>query len=229
MSGESEERKRQSPSAGSLSKINPHQSTQFSMPLRQPQNNLAFVGTIDPQYQSTPMKNTFIAIGVMLVALALLFALVGVASSNKEIRLRNAITAKQRDNQSELDNVQKKIKQSVQVTDIQVVALKEIIIGNAQARKGGSGSLATMVQEAVPNVDTRTFENLQNIIAGSRDAFTTRQKELLDLKREHDNCIDVWPSSMFCGSRGKIEVTIVTSSRVKENFSTGEDNDTNLR
>lgn len=174
------------------------------------------------------MSKISIIVGVSVFVLVLVVGLTFVSFSNKEHRVRNQITAKQRDNQSELDNVQKKISQSVQVTDIQMAALKDIIVGNAQARKGGSGTLATFVTEAVPNLDTGTFQNLQNIIAGSRDAFTMRQKELLDLKREHDNLIDTWPSSMIVGGRGKIEVTIVTSSHAKENFRTGEDNDIQL-
>lgn len=167
--------------------------------------------------------------GGTFAILALIIGLMYVSYSNQEHRLRNQITAKQRDNQSELDNVQKKIAQTVQVSDIQMQALKDIIIGNAEARSTDGGSLATFVTEAVPNLDTTTFNNLQNIIVGSRDAFTMRQKELLDLKREHDNLIDVLPSSIFVGGRGKIDVVIVTSGRVKENFRTGEDNDIDLR
>lgn len=170
-----------------------------------------------------------IVIGAVVLAAVIIIGAMLVNYSNTEIRLRNQIAAKQRDNQSELDNVQKKIKQTVQVTDLQMAALKDIIVGNAQARKGGSGTLATFVSEAVPHLDTTTFNNLQNIIAGSRDAFTMRQKELLDLNREHDNLIDTWPSSMIVGSRGKIQVTIVTSAHAKESFITGEDNDIKLK
>lgn len=175
------------------------------------------------------MKNKILIVGATLVVAVIIVVSMFVSYSNQERRLRNQITAKQRDNTSELDNVQKKISQSVQVTDLQIVAIKDIIIGNAQARKGGSGTLATLVTEAVPNLDTTTFNNLQNIIAGSRDAFTMRQKELLDLKRAHDNLIDTWPSSMIVGARGKIDVVIVTSAHVKENFRTGEDNDIKLK
>ena len=173
--------------------------------------------------------NKILIIGATLVVAVIILASMFVSYSNQERRLRNQITAKQRDNTSELDNVQKKISQSVQVTDLQMAAIKDIIVGNAQARKGGSGTLATFVTEAVPNLDTTTFNNLQNIIAGSRDAFTMRQKELLDLKRAHDNLIDTWPSSLIVGGRGKIDVVIVTSAHVKENFRTGEDNDIKLK
>lgn len=171
------------------------------------------------------------AIGAALLVAVIIIGLMYVTISNKEIRLRNQIKAKQTDNTSELDNVQKKISQVVQVSDLQMTALKDIIVGNAQARAQGAGSLATLVKEAVPNLDatSSTFNNIINIITGSRDAWTMRQKELLDLKREHDNLIDTFPSSLVVGGRGKIDVVIVTSGRVKENFRTGEDNDIDLK
>jgi hypothetical protein len=176
------------------------------------------------------MSNTSKVVLVTIVAAIIVAAIMGISYSNEEIQLRNAIVAKQRDNQSELDNLQKKISQSVQVTDLQVKALEDIIIGNANARNTGkSGAIATWIQEAVPNVDTRTFENLQNIIVGSRDAWTERQKELLDMNRAHDNLITTFPSSLFVGGRGKIDVVIVTSQRAKSDFASGEDNDINLK
>lgn len=170
--------------------------------------------------------------GSFLFTLLLLVAvIVGMyfSYSNTEIRLRNTIMAKQKDNQSELDNLQKKINQSGQVTKAQTDALKEIIVGNSQARtSNGAGQLATLVKEAVPNVDTKIFGQLMNIIASSRDSFTMRQKEILDLKREHDNCRLVAPSSWICGGRPEIVVVVVTSERAEESFRTGQDNNTNV-
>lgn len=149
--------------------------------------------------------------------------------SNSEIRLRAAIVAKQRDNESELDNLKKKISQSVQVTDMQKQMLIDVVVGNAQARKGGSGTLATLVREAVPVVDVKVFTNLMNLIAGSRDSFTMRQKEILDMKREHDSMRLTFPGSVVLSGRPEIQVTIVTSAAAKEAFRTGEDNDTKLK
>lgn len=167
------------------------------------------------------------AVGVGVIAAYVFFASIGY--SNAEKRQRNLITAKQRDNHSELDNMMKVIGQTAQVSQEQMKMLKEIIIGHAEARSGkGGGSLATLVREVVPNVDTKTFQNLQNIIVASRNSWTQRQKELLDIKRVHDNLIDEAPSSWFVGSRGKIDVQIVTSSKAEAAFEAGKDDDTDL-
>ena len=179
-----------------------------------------------------------IVLGTLFVFAALFF-LMKVSYSNNEISLRNQIKAKQTDNKNEYDNVVKKISQSGQVTQEQAKQIANVVVGYANARAGnptgeaaqktGSGAaLINAVHEAVPSVPTEVFVNLQNIIVGSRDAFTMRQKELLDLNRQHDNAIDLFPSSFFVGDRSKIEVQIVTSTRTQNAFDTGTDDDTNV-
>lgn len=162
------------------------------------------------------------------IILAIMVVSVYFGYSNAEVRLRNTITAKQTDNQSELDNMQKKIAQSAGITQEQAKYVKDLIIGNAQARSTGSGQLATLVREAVPNVDISTFKQLMNVVTSSRDSFTMRQKEILDLKREHDNLRTTFPSSLVCGGRPEIKVVVVTSDRAEESFRTGKDNDIDL-
>jgi hypothetical protein len=170
-------------------------------------------------------------VGLVIVAVVGVVMVAGMyfSYSNTEIRQRNLIVAKQKDNQSEFDNMVKKIGQVAQVTQESMKMIKEIIVGNSTAR-GGGGSLFKMVTEAVPNLDvsSQTFRDLVNIITASRDSFTMRQKEILDLKRVHDNIIDVFPSSMFVGGRGKISVVIVTSTRADEAFKTGKDDNLNV-
>lgn len=163
-----------------------------------------------------------------LIVVAVVALAVGgwwVSTSNQEIRLRNAITQKQKDNESELDSVQKKISQSAQVTQAQMSALKDIIVGNSDARATQGGSLATLVREAVPTIDTSSFKQLMNTITSSRDAFAQRQKEILALKTEHDNLRMTWPASIVVGSRASINVIVVTSARAADSFRTGQDND----
>lgn len=171
-----------------------------------------------------------IAFGVIALILAITIGVMYVGTSNTEIRLRNQINAVQVDNQNEFDNMWKKINQVVQVTDAERQSVENIIIGYAQSRagNGGNGTFINAVREALPNIDNSTFRNLQNIIVASRDTFTNRQTQLLDLKREHDNILMTFPGSIFVGGRPQIEVTIVTSSRTQEAFSTGSDDNVDL-
>jgi len=168
------------------------------------------------------------AMSLMFVIMGLVAACMFVSIMNQEVGLRNTITAKQKDNENEYDAMWKKISQVAQVTNAQKEALKEIFVSHAQARTGNNGgAIMKWVQESCPNVDTTTFNNLQNIITSSRDRFVMRQKELIDFKREHDNLIDKFPSKLICSILGKnkIEIQIVTSTRSDNAFKTGKDDD----
>lgn len=168
----------------------------------------------------------------MLVVVGVIVAVMAISYRNNDARLRNLITAKQTDNKSEFDNMFKKISQSVQVTEAQMTALKGIFVEHAQARGGaGNAKIMSWIQESVPNVDTKVYTNLQNIIIASRDSWTMRQKELIDYKREHDNLIDTFPSGWFLSLMGrgnKIDITIVTSTKTEKAFETGKDDDVEI-
>lgn len=159
--------------------------------------------------------------GTGLLAI-IICASVWISTSNSEIGLRNAITAKQRDNQSELDNMQKKIVQSGMVTREQSEQVVKLV------RTTPQGAVLTAVHEAIPNLDQSTYRQLMNVVTSSRDAFTMRQKEILDLKREHDNIRTTFPGSFIVGGRPEIQVQIVTSDRAEAAFVSGKDNDVNL-
>jgi len=172
-----------------------------------------------------------ILLGIITIVIVAVFFIgsMFVNYSNQEVTLRTAIETKQEDNSSEYDNMWKKISQVAQVTQGQKDALKEIIVGYADARKGKDSGQAIMnwVQESCPTIDTKTFQNLQNIITSSRDSFTMRQKELLDLNRQHKQLLRQFPSGLFLSLLGRheIEVTIVTSTRTDNSFKTGKDDD----
>ena len=178
------------------------------------------------------MKNkkiVIIAVVVCLVFAAFTLLFTGIGVSNREIRLRNQITASQRDNQNEFDLMWKKIAQVTQVTQAERSSVERIILEYAQARTSSSaGTFVNAVREVVPTMDSTAFTNLQNILVAYRDRFATRQTRLLDLKREHDDILMTFPGSLFVGGRAQIDVQIVTSGRTQETFVTGEDNDVDL-
>lgn len=174
----------------------------------------------------------WVVIGVssaLVLLMTIIFVSIGVSLSNKEISIRNRIEAKKKDNRNVYDSTWKQISQAAQVTDGQKKALLEIVTGYAKARTGnGGGSLATMVTEAIPNVDTTVYNQLMNIISAARTKFERVQTEILDLNRAHNDCLTIFPSSFVCGGRPAIVVDIVTSDRTENAFETGKDNDTKV-
>jgi hypothetical protein len=62
-----------------------------------------------------------------------------------------------------------------------------------------------------------------NSVEGLRDGFFIEQTKLRDLKLTHDNMIDLFPSSLFVGKRGKIEVQLLVNKETKKARETGID------
>jgi hypothetical protein len=170
-------------------------------------------------------------IPVAAIGLVVIFALIiggmWVSAHNREVSLRKSFENKQVDNKNEYDNMWKKISQVAEVTQEHKKALREIFEGHATARGGLGDGKAIMkwLHEAVPNVDLKTYENLQNIIVSARDRFTMRQKELLDIKRAHDTLLESFPSMLFVGGRDELKAKIVTSTRTEKTFEEGKDDD----
>jgi hypothetical protein len=84
--------------------------------------------------------------------------------------------------------------------------------------------------EAVPNFDSSIYKQLNNIIVASRDDFTMNQKELIDLKREHDTLINRFPNNIYYRILGvnEIEIKVVTSTKTDKTFETGKDDEVEL-
>jgi len=175
-----------------------------------------------------------IGVGIVLVLFTIIMVISVISTLNTEGRLRTAIEAKQVDNTSEFDNMWKKLSQVAQIPEQKKNALMDIFNSHAKARSGGQkgGSLALWIKESVPNADLKVYDNLQNIIVSSRDRWTMRQKELIDLNRERTQMFRVIPSNIFLalGGRqeGDVKITVVTSSRTDKSFETGKDDDVDL-
>ena len=181
------------------------------------------------------MSKGLMAVIVLLGLGFAFFVMVGiyyVNTSNTSARFSVSIKAKQTDNTSEFDNMNKKIKQTAQVAPAQMDKLKEIFNTHAQARGAGQqgGSLALWIKESVPTVDAKTYDKLMDIITSSRNAWTMRQKEIIAMKESHDHMFVQIPSKWILSIAGHVpvDIVVVTSSATKEAFITGEDNDIEL-
>lgn len=176
-------------------------------------------------------KSTIVTIGVVvMIAIAALTLFGAYASySNKEVRLKNQILAKKRANQSDYDAVWKIIQQQAGVADKYEEGFKSVFTQMTDSRYGNdSGLLAKFVTESNPNFSTKLLEQLNNSIESQRVSFSTRQKELADLKAAHDSLLEGVPSGWFVGGRPPVEIVIVTSSRTDKAFETGKDDNVDL-
>lgn len=180
------------------------------------------------------MSKSWIAALAVLGCLLMSFIVFGgavISKHNGLAVLRVGYETKLTDNTSEFDNTKKKISQVAQVSDMQMNKLKEVYTAYAEARTNKSNNLLmSWVQESVPNVDTSTFNNLQNIITGSRDAWTMRQKELGLIAQQYNQQLIVFPWNFIMPLLGHkaISIKVITSTATEQSFETGKDDDTKL-
>lgn len=148
---------------------------------------------------------------------------------NTEVSLRNQISAQQKSAELTFDSTWKIISQQAMVADKYKNDFKAIyadIMDNRYAN--GGGELMKWISEHNPQFDSSLYSKLMSSIEANRKAFEAEQKQLVDLKREHDTLLVKFPSSLFIGGRESIDISLVTSSKTKETFASGEENDIDL-
>jgi hypothetical protein len=178
-------------------------------------------------------KGLIVGLGVVSIIVLMVVFVVStfIGAFNSATDFTVTIEAKIKDNKNEFDNMKKKICQVAQVSTEQMNALADIFNGYAKARSGNGDDgklIMKWISESIPNVDTSTFKNLQNIIVSSRDAWTMRQKELIDLQREYNRLLKRFPSNFMLRVMGfkEVEIPVIISTVTEETFKTGKDDDT---
>lgn len=151
-------------------------------------------------------------------------------TDNQEVDLSTAITAKKTDQEATFDKMWKVLNQKAQVADQYKEAFKEIYPKLIEGRYSqGDGSLMKWITESNPTFDVSLYKDVMNSIEVERNGFLTTQRQLMDLKREHDKLRKQWPSKWFINDDVKeIEIQIVSSTHAKEVIKSGKDDDVDL-
>jgi hypothetical protein len=140
---------------------------------------------------------------------------------------------KVKDNSSEFDNMWKKIAQAANIADNQKESFKEVFkawAGNSTPQDGGKMML--WIKQAVP--DTKALGDIQtqvmNIMTGSRDGWTMRQKELVSIASTYNDNLVRMPKGAILKFFGfqHIDPLVITSTRTDNAFKTGKDDDVSL-
>lgn len=172
------------------------------------------------------MKNGLLTAGGIFLFLLVVFGISAISYNNREAEIKNLISAKQTDNQNIFDTVWKTISQQAQITQEYKKTFIEIYPALIEGRYEGKNSLMSFIQESNPNFDTSLYRQLMVTIEAQRLRFESNQRQLIDYKRELDNLATKFPSRWFVDNDA--DITIITSERTKEIFSSGEDNNVNL-
>lgn len=169
-----------------------------------------------------------------LLLIALIFGVIGVmmyfSASNDEISLRNQIVAQQKVNEVSFDNTWKIIAQKCEIKDDYKESFRQIHTELMQGRHyEAGGTFMKWIKEANPKFDVSLWKDLMNTVSGERKTFERNQNKLLDLQRQHNDLLTKAPSSWFVGSRPRIDVKIVTSTKTEKTFESGKEDDIQLR
>lgn len=174
---------------------------------------------------------TLAILGVLFVALMATFVFPLLGFYNTEATLRTSYEAKTDANKADFDNVWKTISQVAQVPAQYKSDFAEVFGTIMDARyEKGDGTLMKWIHEQNPTFDSSLYAKVQTVVESTRASWTTRQKELRDIKREHDQLLRTFPGVFFnlVLQRAELPVVLVTSTRTEESFTTGTDDQTQL-
>ncbi len=176
-------------------------------------------------------SKAWLLIGVILIGgFAGITGLTWLHYHNREVGLRNQIAASQTALKSDFDAMWKIISQKAQIAEQYKDGFKDIYsdLISGRYKDGKQDALLRFIQESNPQFDITLYASLSRSVEAQRTKFADRQRQLLDLKREHDDLLTKGVSSMFVGGRPHIDVTIVTSEKTEDVFNTGQDNDVDI-
>lgn len=151
-----------------------------------------------------------------------------ISANNTEVTLRNKIEAQLDVRESYYDKMWKTISGKAQVAEHYKESFSEIYPKLIDGRYKNDNSLMLWIQESNPNFDTSLLKDLSNTIEAERQGFFMEQKKLIDIQREHKTHRQLFPNSMFVGSRPDVEFVIVSSVDSRETMQTGNDNKTDI-
>ncbi len=184
---------------------------------------------------NTPRKGSAgMTVLAFLLALIVLTAsvIIGVISYvvgtlNSEVRLRNNISAQDRSNTAQYDKMWKIMSEQAGIASQYSKDFKEIYPELIAGRYKTGGGLMKWIQEHNPEFDTSLYKKVMVAIESERNATKQGFDKVLDLKREHDNLIDMpipgFVLKTFGGNIEKTSPVIVTSTDTNAAFATGTD------
>lgn len=172
--------------------------------------------------------------GLIGLFFALMFGMGALNFFNTSTAIIASYEAKVDANKADFDNTWKTISQVAQVPAKYKDDFEGVYKTYMEARRGGNtgeGALLSFLTEAVPQYDAQSlYAKVQTVVESKREAWTMRQKELRDLKREHDTLLRTFPGvayNIFVG-HDELEAIVITSTKTEGIFQTGADDDTNL-
>lgn len=174
-------------------------------------------------------KAILICVAAVFLLLGAIYLSMSVSASNKEAKLRNAIEGKVKVNKSAYTKMFEILVNEAGVSRQYAKDFKAIYTPMIEGRyKHGGGQMMQWITEHNPNFDTKLYEKLMISIEAQRESFHTNQTELIDLSREHNDLLTMFPTKWFLSDKKPIEIPVVINNASEKAFSTGKEESMNL-
>jgi hypothetical protein len=170
---------------------------------------------------------TLVSVG-LVISLGVIGFMLNVSYNNQTVAIETQKDAVQKDNANIYDMVWKTIQQKAAITDKYQKDFRSIYVDIMKARYDGKDAMFLWIKEQNPNFSADMYKDLSHSIEALREKFRVAQSKLIDIKREHDKLRLTFPSSLFVGDRGVMEINIITSTKTKAVFTSGIDDDVDL-
>jgi hypothetical protein len=173
---------------------------------------------------------TAIVIIALIVISAVFLYAAKISYSNDEVKLR--IRAKKQEDVCRIvyDDMWKIIKKKAQIPEKYKDDFKEVILTDNQAYgKDGIklGGAFNTIQKINPKFTPEMYQELMMTIESETKRFEREQKTLISISEEHEVLISTFPGNFFLSVQ-PLNIKLVTSSKTKDVFESGEDNDTDI-
>lgn len=132
--------------------------------------------------------------------------------SNKEVKPTNQFNMEMKNREATFDNMFKDI--YVHIT--------------SERYSKDDGVLMKWIQESNPNFDSKLYDKLASEIEIKRQEFLMVQRKLMDIENQHNNLLDMIPSSWFLSGKQRLEYKVISSTHSKQVMETGVEDDIDL-
>ena len=146
--------------------------------------------------------------------------------SNKEVKLTNQFNMEMKNREATFDNMFKVVNQTAQVAEKYKESFKDIYVHITSERYSkDDGVLMKWIQESNPNFDSKLYDKLASEIEIKRQEFLMVQRKLMDIENQHNNLLDMIPSSWFLSGKQRLEYKVISSTHSKQVMETGVEDD----
>ena len=179
------------------------------------------------------MKAGLIVGGIVLSVILLIVGVIAtsyISANNYGVTVEAQLRAERSNNQNILAGYTQKIKEAAQVPEMYVADLTKVTEAAIKGRYGNEGSKAVFqwLKEQNPNLDSRIYVKLQQIIESGRDEFKNGQTKMLDVKRQYETQLGYFWRGMWLRIAGFPKVNMddykpVIVGSVEEAFAAGKE------